>query len=520
MSTGPASQTQTPSLDENRAMAILFTAAAILTGLRLLALFSTPLELYPDEAQYWLWSRALHWGYVSKPPLIAWLIWLTTRAGGDGEPWVRLSAPLVHAGAMLALYPVGRRLYGPAVGLLGALLYGLMPAVQISALFIATDAPLMLFLALALWAYVALLQEAAPGRRRGLAAAAGAALGLAFLAKYAAAFLLIGAFAHAALDRGARRAWRGGAWAIALAALLLILGPNLAWLAGHRFATVAHTAQVNAHWSPATLFNPGKLLEFELDQLGIVGPVPLGALLIGGIVLARRKALEPADRMLLCFILPPLVLVSVQALISRAHAHWAATAYLAGVVLAAAWLIRWRARGWIIATFALQGAVAALLLAVLAWPQIADQTGNGRRLARVRGWATTASLVASAARAQAPSGGVSAVAVEDRYMFNAVAYYGRGYFGRPGAAPLKMRPAAKALNEAELSDPLTPGDARRVLIAESVGLPPVPALPGDFARLTPAGHWVIPLGGGKTREILLAVGEGYRGGISGRSTPP
>jgi hypothetical protein len=34
-----------------------------LTLIRLVALFSTPLELYPDEAQYWLWSRALDFGY-------------------------------------------------------------------------------------------------------------------------------------------------------------------------------------------------------------------------------------------------------------------------------------------------------------------------------------------------------------------------------------------------------------------------------------------------------------------------
>ena len=41
-------------------------------------------------------------------------------------------------------------------------------------------------------------------------------------------------------------------------------------------------------------------------------------------------------------------------------AHWAAAAYPAGSVLVAAWLLRWRARGWAIATLALQGAVAAL----------------------------------------------------------------------------------------------------------------------------------------------------------------
>ncbi len=475
-----------------------------------MALFVTPLELYPDEAQYWLWSRSLHWGYVSKPPLIAWLIRLTTALGGDGEAWVRLSAPLAHAGAMLALYPAGRRLYNPAAGLLAAALYGLMPAVQVSALFIATDAPLMLFLALALWAYVALLQTPSPEHRRWVAAALGAALGLAFLAKYAAVFVVVGAALHALTDREARRVWRGGVWAITLGVLLVLLGPNLAWQAGHKFATVAHTAEVNAQWSLATLLHPGKLAEFELDQLGVFGPIPLVAVIIGLIVFARRKALERADRMLLWLMGPAVVLVSIQALLSRAHAHWAAVSYLPGAVLAAAWLLRWRAGGWIAATLALQGAVAGLLLAVLAAPQIADATGNGRRLARVRGWDTTAALVTSAARAAAAHGGLTAVAVEDRYMFNALAYYGRRQFEAPGSIPLRIRPAAKALNEAELSEPLTPAEAGRVLIAETQGLPEKPGLPGDFARITRIGQWTLPLGGKKARVVQLMLGEGYK----------
>ena len=507
-----------PRLDLNdgrTAWRLALGLAAALTAARLAALFWTPLELYPDEAQYWLWSRDLHWGYVSKPPMVAWLIAASTALGGDREAWVRLSAPLIHAGAMLALFPVGRRLYGPAVGLLAAALYGLMPAVQISALFIATDAPLMVALALALWAYVELDQLPDARRRRWIAAGFGIALGVAFLAKFAAVYLLVGVLLHAIVDKAARRAWSGGAWATALAALAVTFGPNIGWQLTHGFATLAHTAQVNAQWNAADLVHPGELAGFLAAQLGVFGPIPFAVLAGGAAVLALRKALAPADRLLLCFCLPPLAIVSIQAFVSHAHAHWAAAAYLAGAVLVAAWLIRWRARGWTLSIFALQGAVAALLLVVLAAPRIADATGNGRRLSRVRGWAETASFVTDSARAHP---GLTAVAVEDRYMFNELAYYGRGYFAGAGAIPLRMRPAARVLNEAELSSPLRPQEAGRVLIAESAGLPPSPALPGDFQRLTPAGRLVIALGGGKTREIVLLIGEGYR--PSGVPTAP
>src|ERR1700736_6017691 len=64
---------------------------------RVLALRNSPLDLLPDEAQYWSWSHHLAFGYFSKPPVIAWLIWATTGLAGNNEWAVRLAAPLMHA---------------------------------------------------------------------------------------------------------------------------------------------------------------------------------------------------------------------------------------------------------------------------------------------------------------------------------------------------------------------------------------------------------------------------------------
>lgn len=147
---------------------------AALAMARLIALFRSPLELYPDEAQYWLWSRTLDFGYYSKPPVIAWSIWATTALGGDSEAWVRLSAGLYQAGATVVVFLIGRRLYGGAVGLAASALYALMPGIQLSALVAATDAPLLFFMGLAILAYLALL-DAEPRRRLSIAVGLGAA---------------------------------------------------------------------------------------------------------------------------------------------------------------------------------------------------------------------------------------------------------------------------------------------------------------------------------------------------------
>ena len=506
----------TPPLDEARAWRWALILAAALTALRLLVLFAGPLELYPDEAQYWLWSRQLHWGYVSKPPMIAWLIAATTIFS-NAEAWVRLAAPLMHAVAMLALFRVGLRLYGAATALLAAALWGLMPGVQISGLFISTDAPMLMFLALALWAYVAMLQADALGSRRLYAAALGAALGLAFLSKWAAVYVLIGIGLHAALDRESRRAWGGWTWAAALAALLVVMGPNILWQAENGFATFHHTATVNASWQGSSPVHPGSLIKFLLNQLGVFGPIPFVVLIAGIILYRKRKTLEAHDLLLACLALPALLLVSIQAMVAHATAHWAAATYVAGDVLVAAWLVRWRARGWTIAALAIQGLAAAVILLVMGAPQIVDAVGLSRRLERQRGWADTAALVTRAARDHGP---VSAVAVEDRYMFNEIAYYGRDMLDTPGAPPLRMRPAAQALNEAELSSPLTLAEGSKVLVAEWTARPAQPALPGDFTAYQPLGRSTIPAGPGRSRQIDLALGTTWRGPVSGRPTQP
>ena len=52
--------------------------------------FSTNFSLFGDEAQYWLWSKKLDIGYLSKPPLISWMIMLHTFFFGDSFESLKL----------------------------------------------------------------------------------------------------------------------------------------------------------------------------------------------------------------------------------------------------------------------------------------------------------------------------------------------------------------------------------------------------------------------------------------------
>ena len=502
---------------QDRRAAVLLIAG--LTLVRLVTLFGTPLELYPDEAQYWLWSRTLDFGYYSKPPVIAWAVWATTRLGGDAEPWVRLSAPIFQAGASLIVFAIARRLYGGGTALAATALYVLMPAVQLSSLVAATDAPLLFFLGLTIWAWTA-LQTAAGRSRLLLAAAVGASLGMAFLSKYAAIYGLIGIGLHLGVSAKARSGWSPGGIVLAVLAFAAILAPNVAWNVQHHFATLHHTA-ANAAWSGRRLFNLDQLGEFLLAQFGAFGPIPFAVLIAGGAIFAWRRRLTPADVLLLCFTLPPLAIVTVQAFVSRANANWSGASYLPGAILVAAWLIRRRARRTLLAALASQAVVAAVFLSCVLSPRLAETLGAANSLKRAKGWSEATRLILDRARSDRS---LTAIAVNNRFLYYAMSYYGRAELASPLTPPLTAwLLAPEPQNQAETTDPLTPALGGRVLGVAYEGAWRDEMM-ADFSAVSGQEIASVYLDRKHKRRLDLFVGEGFaprpRDPVSGRPIRP
>ena len=153
-------------------------AIAIIAGLlamRLLLVVFSPLELYADEAQYWRWGQSLEWGYYSKPPMIAWMIHISTALFGDSEWAIRLFAPVFHAISATFLFLLSRRMFGDLAGLFTVLAYLLMPGIVLSSGVISTDGVLFPFWTIALYLFWRLREDdlgwigvvAARARHRG-----------------------------------------------------------------------------------------------------------------------------------------------------------------------------------------------------------------------------------------------------------------------------------------------------------------------------------------------------------------
>src|SRR3979490_3343930 len=82
---------------------------AALTFIRLWVAAVTPLA--PDEAYYWIWSRALAAGYVDHPPMGGLWIRAGTALAGADPIGIRLFGPLSAALGSMLLYDAAERLF-------------------------------------------------------------------------------------------------------------------------------------------------------------------------------------------------------------------------------------------------------------------------------------------------------------------------------------------------------------------------------------------------------------------------
>lgn len=482
--------------DQRETFGLAAAIVAAVTLLRIAVLVASPLELYPDEAQYWWWSQFPDFGYFSKPPLIAWLIGASTAVFGDREWAIRIVMPLLHAGAALLLYGTARAAFPRrrSIAFWSALAYLTLPGVSYSATLASTDAPLLFFWSLALFAFVRAMN--AESWRWPLLC--GFAVGMGVLAKYAMGFFLVGVVLAAVVEPAFGRRLFRLRWLGAGVVALVVVAPNAFWNLTHGLATVTHT-QTNAGWSRAS-FNPVHLAGFLAGQFGVFGPVLMAAWIARLVRLARGEERDRGQILLAALSLPTLALIAVQAFIADANANWAATSYVAAVPLAIAELqTRWP-RAWLQISFVLHATVLALLCVVLVSPATADRIWLGNVFKRQEGWRAIARQVSEVGLRD----GYPLIVTANRSVTAEFLYY-----MRDRASLIRIwDPDLANHNHFEMTMRLVQPAPRALLVLAPEDAAEV--LP-TFESTTAMGDVSVPVGGRHLRRMRLFDARGYRG---------
>jgi 4-amino-4-deoxy-L-arabinose transferase-like glycosyltransferase len=488
----------------NSPLANLAVILGGLLALRVALLFILPWGLHGDEAQYWAWSQDPAFGYFSKPPMIAWVIGFTTGIFGNAEWAVRLAAPVLHIVTSVMIFLAGRRLFSAEVGFWAALIYSLMPAVWLSSYIMSTDASLLLCWAVALHAWACLRGGGGWGRALQL----GLALGLGLMSKYAMAFMVPILGLAVLFDPPSRKALLNVKGLLVAALAIAILTPNLMWNAAHEFATISHTAE-NTNLG-RDLFNPSEVLKFWVDQFGVFGFLPFPMLGLA-LLAAARGALEPPVKWIAAFAALPLIVITLQALLSRANANWAVTAYVAAPILLAVWALGTPRRlTWLKWGLAGQTALILILGGVASSPRSVDAAGIHNAVKRLRAWPETAEAV----RQRAVQDEYAFITVDNRLIFYDLNYY--PIF--PDSRSIKRSRELPKLTMWSLNN--TPAHHANLTRALPATDQPVLILSyhhnfedylrEDFESLTPLEPIIIDLGPGKTRHLKAWRGTGYK----------
>lgn len=334
-----------PSLSKRfRCGAMLLISAAAAARLTYLA-WNCPLDLAPDEAHYWDWSRQLDWSYYSKGPLVAWLIRLSCEIFGPlsqtlvGSDMFAVRLPAVGCGSLLlvGLYVLTFQVYqNDKLAFAVVALALTVPIVAAGSTLMTIDAP---FTCAWMWALV-FGHRAVFRQNRWAWPTAGLCILLGLLAKHTM-ILWVPSFALFLLTTPSVRMQlcKPGFWTMTAVGALGGV-PILAWNALNGWVTLTHT---QTHAGVA-----GEITIRALGPLAYVGGQ--FAVLLGFWFVVWARAMwrhrptaeaKPELRFLWWMSAPTFAFFGLFSFTNGGgEANWPLVAYLAGIVLGADWLLR------------------------------------------------------------------------------------------------------------------------------------------------------------------------------------
>ena len=88
----------------NRVNYFLFILCFVFFIAKIVAIKFTNFDLFGDEAQYWLWSKNLDFGYFSKPPLLSWTIALFCSIFGNSLLAIKMISVLLYCVSAFVIF--------------------------------------------------------------------------------------------------------------------------------------------------------------------------------------------------------------------------------------------------------------------------------------------------------------------------------------------------------------------------------------------------------------------------------
>lgn len=342
---------------------LLFHLTAVFV--RILYVLYRDIDLSTEEAQYWLWSKHLDLSYYSKPPLIAYLNFLSTSILGDTEIGVRINAIILGFFMAVGVYFFTKYLFkDEKLAFFSSVFIYFIPVYQLSSILFLTDTPLAFFYLMLMFFFY----RAVNTNRLSDWILTGISGGLAFFSKFSAVLFILPALIYIFIYK--RYILREKYFYVSLLVAGLFTLPVIYWNIANDFVTFKHVGKLAGATQPELSFSLKHLGDYILGQIGINSPF-----LFPFIVYAVYKAFREKDEKLIYLAVNSVLIFLIFLVISikkNVEVNWPAFAYVSLYILTAYYIYTRMLKKAIIPML-----ISATAIFILFYTPILDKLGLG-----------------------------------------------------------------------------------------------------------------------------------------------
>ena len=227
------------------------TIIIFLTIIIRLAVMSN-MDLIAEEAYYWNYANHLDFSYFDHPPMVAYLIKISTILFGTNEIAVRLPGIICWSIASYFIYRLSNE-YKAGSGVYALLMLAVLPFFFVQSIIMTPDLPLLAAWAASLYYF----HQALVKDNQGAWFKIGISFGLGMLSKYTIILLVPATLIYLLLNKSILKVLRSPSPYIASLIALIIFSPVIYWNAKHDWASFI--------FQSTRRFNEG--FEFSLHEI-------------------------------------------------------------------------------------------------------------------------------------------------------------------------------------------------------------------------------------------------------------
>lgn len=311
---------------ERRYIYLSWLVILLFSLFRLLYILSCSIDLSPDEAQYWNWSRHLSISYYTKGPLIAYFLKITTAVFGNNVLGVRSLALIISTISYIAVFYFTKKIFDTKIAFIAVVVGEFLPISNAGAIISHVDAPLLL-----LWTFSFIYAYKMENKKTVSWIFLGVLIGLGFLAKYSM-YLFVFSLVLYLLFTKKGKIISSNRFILMLLAIIIVSMPVFIWSFEHNFANFSHLFHL-------TKIGEGKWLSFSSlgdyigGQAGVLSPVFFIVYIISMFFCLKKKLYY-----LFFFSFPVFLLFLIVSVHTSVYANWPGCSYVAGIIAAALYL--------------------------------------------------------------------------------------------------------------------------------------------------------------------------------------